>query len=71
MVREAGGHAIGLNFSIQFSFGIREPGDVVFYASDIGWVVGHSYILYAPLPAGTTTILFEGKLIGTPDANTF
>ena len=71
MLREAGGHAVGLNTSIKYLFGIRGPGDVLFTASDIGWVVGHSYILYAPLLAGATTILFEGKPVGTPDAGTF
>ncbi|KAL8696256.1 MAG: hypothetical protein Q9224_002889, partial [Gallowayella concinna] len=70
VVRQAGGHAVGLNLSIRYLFGIR-PGDVMFCASDIGWVVGHSYILYAPLLAGATTVLFEGKPIGTPDAGTF
>lgn len=71
VLREAGGHAVGLNLSIRYLFGIRGPGDVMFCASDIGWVVGHSYILYAPLLAGATTILFEGKPVGTPDAGTF
>lgn len=71
VLREAGGHAVGLNLSIRYLFGIRGPGDVMFCASDIGWVVGHSYILYAPLLAGATTVLFEGKPIGTPDAGTF
>ena len=61
-MREAGGHAVGLNFSIKYLFGIHGPGDVMFTASDIGWVVGHSYIVYAPLLAGATTVLFEGKL---------
>lgn len=61
---------MGLNLSIRYLFGIR-PGDVMFCASDIGWVVGHSYILYAPLLAGATTILFEGKPVGTPDAGAF
>ncbi|KAL8969958.1 MAG: hypothetical protein Q9183_001747 [Haloplaca sp. 2 TL-2023] len=70
VLREAGGHAVGLNLSIRYLFGIR-PGDVNFCASDIGWVVGHSYILYAPLLAGATTVLFEGKPIGTPDAGAF
>ena len=70
VLREAGGHAVGLNLSIRYLFGIH-PGDVMFCASDIGWVVGHSYILYAPLLAGATTILFEGKPVGTPDASTF
>lgn len=71
VLREAGGHAVGLNLSIKYLFGIRGPGDVMFCASDIGWVVGHSYILYGPLLAGATSILFEGKPIGTPDASTF
>ena len=71
VVREAGGHAVGLNLSIRYVFGIRGPGDVLFTASDIGWVVGHSYIIYAPLLAGATTVLFEGKPIGTPNADTF
>ncbi|KAL9043755.1 MAG: hypothetical protein Q9214_003068, partial [Letrouitia sp. 1 TL-2023] len=71
VLREAGGHAVGLNTSIRYLFGICGPGDVLFCASDIGWVVGHSYILYAPLLAGATTILFEGKPVGTPDASTF
>ena len=71
VLREAGGHAVGLNLSIKYLFGIHGPGDVMFCASDIGWVVGHSYIVYAPLLAGATTVLFEGKPIGTPDASTF
>jgi propionyl-CoA synthetase len=71
VLREAGGHAVGLNLSIRYLFGIRGPGDVMFTASDVGWVVGHSYILYAPLLAGATTVLFEGKPVGTPDAGTF
>lgn len=70
-MREAGGHAVGLNLTIRYIFGIRGPGHVMFTASDIGWVVGHSYIVYAPLLAGATTILFEGKPVGTPDAGTF
>lgn len=71
VLREAGGHAVGLNLSIKYLFGIHGPGDVMFCASDLGWVVGHSYILYAPLLAGAVTVLFEGKPIGTPDAGTF
>jgi propionyl-CoA synthetase len=71
VLRYAGGHAVGLNLSIKYLMGIRGPGDVMFTASDIGWVVGHSYILYAPLLAGAATVLFEGKPIGTPDAGTF
>lgn len=70
-MRHAGGHAVGLNLSIKYLFGIRGPGDVMFCASDIGWVVGHSFILYAPLLAGATTVLFEGKPVGTPNAGTF
>jgi propionyl-CoA synthetase len=71
VLREAGGHAVGLHLSISYLFGIHGPGDVMFCASDIGWVVGHSYIVYAPLLTGATTILFEGKPIGTPNAGTF
>ncbi|KAM0718239.1 hypothetical protein Q7P37_006571 [Cladosporium fusiforme] len=71
VLREASGHAVGLNLSIRYLFGIKGPGDVIFTASDIGWVVGHSYICYAPLLAGATTVLFEGKPVGTPDASTF
>ena len=71
VVRSAGGHAVGLNFSIKYLFGVHGPGHVMFTASDIGWVVGHSYIIYAPLLAGATTVLFEGKPVGTPDASTF
>ncbi|KFY69475.1 hypothetical protein V498_10462, partial [Pseudogymnoascus sp. VKM F-4517 (FW-2822)] len=71
VLREAGGHAVGLNLSINYTFGIRGPGDVMFCASDLGWVVGHSYILYAPLLAGAATVLYEGKPVGTPDAGQF
>lgn len=71
VLREAAGHAVGLNFSIKYLFDVKGPGDVMFCASDIGWVVGHSYIVYAPLLAGATTVLFEGKPIGTPDAGAF
>lgn len=71
VVRPAAGHAVGLAFSMPHVFGIRGPGDVIFTASDIGWVVGHSYIVYAPLLVGATTVLFEGKPVGTPDASTF
>lgn len=70
VLREAGGHVVGLNFSMRYLFGIH-PREVMFCASDIGWVVGHSYILYAPLLAGATTVLFEGKPVGTPNAGTF
>ena len=70
VVRPAAGHAVGLHFSSRYLFGLS-PGDTMFCASDIGWVVGHSYIVYAPLLSGCTTVLFEGKPIGTPDAGTF
>jgi propionyl-CoA synthetase len=71
VLREAGGHAVGLNLSVKYVFDIKGPGDVLFTASDIGWVVGHSFIVYAPLLAGATTILYEGKPVGTPDASAF
>jgi propionyl-CoA synthetase len=70
VVRDNGGHAVALKWSMQNVYAI-EPGDVFWAASDIGWVVGHSYIVYAPLFLGCTTILFEGKPVGTPDAATF
>ncbi|KAL7923690.1 hypothetical protein ACQKWADRAFT_311940 [Trichoderma austrokoningii] len=71
VLRDAGGHAVGLHLSISYLFNIHGPGDVVFTASDIGWVVGHSYIIYAPLLAGAATVIYEGKPVGTPDASTF
>lgn len=71
VLRETAGHLVGLNFTIRYKFSICGPGDVMFCASDIGWVVGHSYIIYGPLLAGATTVLFEGKPVGTPDAGTF
>lgn len=71
VVREAAGHAVGMSFCMRSKFGVQGPGDVVFAASDIGWVFGHSFIVYGPLLAGAATILFEGKPIGTPDAGTF
>ena len=70
IVRDNGGHAVALHWSMEAFYGIR-PGDVFWAASDIGWVVGHSYIVYGPLLAGATTVLFEGKPVGTPDAGTF
>ncbi|MEE8334415.1 MAG: propionyl-CoA synthetase [Alphaproteobacteria bacterium] len=70
VVRDNGGHAVALNWSMKNIYGV-DPGDVYWAASDIGWVVGHSYIVYAPLLAGNTTILYEGKPIGTPDAGAF
>ncbi len=70
VVRDTGGHLVSLKWSMWNEFGI-EPGEVFWAASDVGWVVGHSYIVYAPLLHGCTTILFEGKPVGTPDAGTF
>jgi propionyl-CoA synthetase len=70
VVRENGGHAVALNYSMEYIYDIHE-GDVFWAASDIGWVVGHSYIVYAPLIRGAATVLFEGKPIRTPDASTF
>lgn len=69
VLRDAGGYAVGLHLSIAYLFNIHGPGDVIFTASDIGWVVGHSYIIYAPLLAGASTVLYEGKPVGTPDAS--
>jgi propionyl-CoA synthetase len=70
VVRDNGGHMVALLWSMQNLYGIA-PGEVWWTASDIGWVVGHSYIVYAPLLLGATTILYEGKPIGTPDAGAF
>ncbi len=70
IVRDNGGHAVALTWSMQHVFDAG-PGDVFWAASDIGWVVGHSYIVYGPLLAGCTTLVFEGKPVGTPDAGTF
>ncbi len=70
VVRDHGGHMVALKWSMHAVYGI-EPGEVYWAASDVGWVVGHSYIVYAPLLHGCTTILFEGKPVGTPDAGTF
>ncbi|MCG2841388.1 AMP-binding protein [Sandaracinobacter sp. RS1-74] len=70
VVRENGGHAVALAWSMANIYGIG-AGDVFWAASDVGWVVGHSYIVYAPLLVGATTLLFEGKPVGTPDAGTF
>ncbi|KAK4151432.1 acyl-CoA synthetase short-chain family member 3, mitochondrial [Chaetomidium leptoderma] len=71
VLREAGGHAVGLHLSISYLFGIHGPGDVMGCFSDIGWVVSHSYTLYGPLLTGAATVLYEGKPIGTPDASAF
>ena len=70
IVRDNGGHAVALNWSMKHIYNI-EAGDVMWAASDVGWVVGHSYIVYAPLFAGATTVIYEGKPIGTPDAGAF
>ncbi|MEP6886288.1 MAG: AMP-binding protein [Gammaproteobacteria bacterium] len=70
VVRDNGGHAVAMAWSLRHVFGM-EPGEIFWAASDIGWVVGHSYIVYAPLIAGCTTILYEGKPVGTPDAGAF
>ena len=70
VVRDNGGHAVAMKYSMKTIYGM-EPGDVFWAASDVGWVVGHSYIVYAPLIAGCTTILFEGKPIRTPDSGAF
>jgi propionyl-CoA synthetase len=70
VVRPNGGHAVALKWSMKNIYNV-EPGDVYWAASDIGWVVGHSYIIYAPLLHGCTTVLYEGKPIGTPDAGAF
>lgn len=70
IVRDNGGHAVALRWSMENIFGIG-PGDVWFTASDVGWVVGHSYIVYAPLLTGATSVLYEGKPVGTPDASAF
>ena len=70
VVRDNGGHAVALRFSMKAIYGARS-GDTFWAASDVGWVVGHSYIVYGPLLAGCTTILFEGKPVRTPDAGTF
>ena len=70
VVRDNGGHMVALKWTMKNVYGV-DPGDVFWAASDVGWVVGHSYIVYAPLLHGATTILFEGKPVGTPDAGTF
>jgi propionyl-CoA synthetase len=70
VVRDHGGHAVALAWSMAAIYDVH-PGDVFWSASDIGWVVGHSYIVYAPLLAGATTVVYEGKPVGTPDAGAF
>ena len=70
VVRDNGGHAVALNWTMRNIYGV-EPGEAYWAASDVGWVVGHSYIVYAPLLHGNTSILYEGKPVGTPDAGAF
>lgn len=70
VVRDTGGHCVALRWSMTNIYGVG-PGDVYWAASDVGWVVGHSYIVYAPLLTGCTTVIYEGKPIGTPDAGAF
>jgi propionyl-CoA synthetase len=70
VVRDNGGHLVALKWTMKNHYGV-DPGEVFWAASDVGWVVGHSYICYAPLLHGCTSILFEGKPVGTPDAGTF
>jgi propionyl-CoA synthetase len=70
VVRPTAGHLVALNWSMKNIYNV-DPGDVFWAASDVGWVVGHSYICYAPLIHGNTTVVFEGKPVGTPDAGTF
>jgi propionyl-CoA synthetase len=70
VVRDNGGHAVALRWSMKAIYDI-DPGQVFWAASDVGWVVGHSYIVYGPLLAGATTVVFEGKPVGTPDAGVF
>ena len=70
VVRDNGGHAVALKWTMKHIYGV-EPGEVYWAASDVGWVVGHSYICYAPLLNGNTTIVYEGKPVGTPDAGAF
>lgn len=70
IVRDNGGHAVALHWTMKNVYGV-DPGEVYWAASDVGWIVGHSYIVYAPLLHGNTTVMFEGKPVGTPDAGAF
>ena len=70
VVRDNGGHAVAMHYSMETVYGMQ-PGEVFWAASDVGWVVGHSYIVYAPLIYGCTTVLYEGKPVRTPDAGAF
>ena len=64
---DSGGYAVAMRWSMKAIYDVA-PGETMFTASDVGWVVGHSYIVYAPLLTGATTVLYEGKPVGTPDA---
>jgi propionyl-CoA synthetase len=70
VLRDTGGYAVALHHSMELLYGLK-PGDVSWTASDVGWVVGHSYIVYGPLLAGCTSLVYEGKPVGTPDAGAF
>ncbi|MGR3292216.1 MAG: propionyl-CoA synthetase [Paracoccaceae bacterium] len=70
VIRHTGGHLVALNWSMKAIYNM-DPGDVFWAASDVGWIVGHSYICYAPLIHANTTVVYEGKPVGTPDAGTF
>ena len=70
VVRDNGGHAVALKWTMKHIYGMK-PGDVFWAASDVGWVVGHSYIVYAPLLYGCTSVMYEGKPVGTPDPGAF
>ncbi len=70
VVRDSGGYAVAMDYSMRTVYGVG-PGSTMLTASDVGWVVGHSYIVYGPLIAGATTVLYEGKPVGTPDAGAF
>jgi propionyl-CoA synthetase len=70
IVRDHGGHAVALKWSMKSVYGV-EPGDVYWAASDVGWVVGHSYMIYGPLLHGCTTVMYEGKPVGTPDPGAY
>ncbi|MBJ7418231.1 MAG: AMP-binding protein, partial [Niveispirillum sp.] len=70
VVRDTGGYAVALKWTMEHFYGVK-PGEVFWAASDVGWVVGHSYIVYGPLLHGCTTLVYEGKPVGTPDAGAF
>ncbi|MBD4480497.1 AMP-binding protein, partial [Xanthomonas citri pv. citri] len=70
VVRDNGGHAVALRWTMEHIYDVG-PGQAMCTASDVGWVVGHSYIVYGPLLAGATTVMYEGKPVGTPDAGAF